>query len=271
MKIINEQVIKGDLARLNNNYFVFVDESGNNEQEDLFALGVLFVPANKIGAYYESLHKVKSKIVTKVKLKEKELEQTLSQEDLLNFYKGRRREYELKFKNINQTVAEEYTWLISQYFKFSDVRFTCLVIDKSKYPDPDGMSFYDVYMTQLEMLLRNTIKDGENIVLLPDDITITGDHKYKIYEDDINGRMLKRNKNIVGTHRVESHSDIFVQMTDVLTGAVLFEFKKATNKHKRRIVEKVKEKLNVSNLAGRFTKEAPNYFSVWPYERRSKQ
>ena len=125
-------------------YFVFVDESGNNNQENLFLLGALFVPAEKIGEYYDALTAVRSKIISKIKQKEKELEEKLPDSDLLNFYKGRRRAYEIKFKHINATVAEEYQWLVSQYFKFSDVRYSCLVIDKNKYPSPDSMSFFDV-------------------------------------------------------------------------------------------------------------------------------
>jgi len=60
-------------------YFVFVDESGNNAQEEFFALGALFISSESIGEYYNDLNKVRSKILTQVKHKEQELEKSLKE------------------------------------------------------------------------------------------------------------------------------------------------------------------------------------------------
>jgi hypothetical protein len=248
-------------------YFVFVDESGNNDQENLFLLGALFVPVEKIGEYYDALTVIRSKITSKIKQKEKELEEKLSSADLLNFYKGRRRAYEIKFKHINMNVVEEYGWLVSQYFKFSDVRYCCLVIDKNKYPSPDNMSFFDVYMNQLVMLLKNNIHEDEEIVLLPDNITISGS---ETYEAVVNRKLREYGKNIFGTHRLDSHSDIFIQMTDVLTGAILHDSRNIGNSkpEKEKVAAKIREKTGLSNLAVNGTpRGCPNYFSVWQYKR----
>jgi len=248
-----------------NKYFVFVDESGNNHQENLFLLGCLFVPVEKIGEYYDLLQKVKAKIIGQVKRKEAELEQKLFGNDLANFYKGRRSPYEIKFKHINDTVAEGYTWLISQYFKFPDVRYCCLIIDKNKYPAPAHLRFFDVYVNQLALLLKCNIKDNEEIVLLPDDITISG----KIsYENAITKKLNEDGKNIFGVHRQESHANIFVQMTDLLTGSILYDLVKGTRTSKLKIVNKVKQKINKQNLGQKFTvNRQPNYFSVWVYKK----
>lgn len=245
-------------------YFVFVDESGNNDQENLFLLGCLFVPSEKIGEYYDLLQKIKAKIVGKVKRKEKELEQKLSGSDLVNFYKGRRSGYEIKFKHINDTVSEEYTWLVSQYFKFPDVRYCCLVIDKQKYPHPEKLSFFDVYINQISMLLNNNIKDNEEIVLLPDDITISGD---MAYEDAVLEKLRNSEKNIFGVHRLESHADVFVQMTDLLTGSILYDLRPGTKPSKTKVVDKIKKKINRQDLGQSLTVKQPNYFSVWKYKR----
>ncbi len=258
--------LKQENKRIKKKFFVFVDESGNNDQENLFLIGCLFVPVEKIGEYHELLNKVKSKIITKVKQKELELVKKLEQSDLINFYKGRRTSYEIKFKHINATVSEEYRWLISQYFKFPDVRYCCLVIDKSKYPNPSHMSFYEIYINQLVMLLKNNIKENEEIVLLPDDITISGDGNY---ESLVNNKLIEKGKNIFGTHRLDSHSNIFIQMTDVLTGAVLYDMRKLSHAEKQKVVDKVREKTELENLGQNITaRQCPNYFSVWIYQGR---
>ena len=248
----------------NKKYFVFVDETGNNNQEDLFILGCIFVPFYKIGEYYEQLSKIFSKIKTKVKNKEIELEKNLSTPNLVNFYKGRRRAYEIKFKHINSTVSEPYSWLVSQYFKFPDIRFCCLAVDKKKYPPSKSLSFCDVYTNELTLLLKHNIRDGEEVVILPDNIEISGD---KHFEDIINQKLSDSNKNIFGTHRLESHSNLFVQMTDLLIGAVAYEYHNKSNIEKDKVVSKIKEKSGISNIAVNTTKHSPNYFSVWFYKK----
>ncbi len=245
-------------------YFVFVDETGNNNQEDLFILGCVFVPVDRIGEYYEQLNKIFSKIKTKVKDKELELEKNLSEKDLVSFYRGRRRAYEVKFKHINQTVAEAYTWLVSQYFKFSDIRFCCLVIDKKKYPPPKSQTFCDVYTNDLALLLKHNIKEGEEVVILPDNIEISGD---KHFEDIINKKLLAEGKNIFGTHRLESHANLFVQMTDLLIGAVAYDYHNKSNLSKDLVVNKIKQKTGLKSLGVNATKHNPNYFSIWVYKR----
>lgn len=251
-------------------YFVFVDESGNNDQEDIFLLGALFVPAEHIGEYYDALNVVRSKVISKVKNKERELQGKLTDAELLDFYKGRRRSYEIKFKHINATVSEGYRWLVSQYFRFPDVRYCCLVIDKKRYPSPAGMSFFDVYINQLVMLVRNNIRDDEEVVLLPDDITISGSDAY---ESVVNRKLRECGKDIFGTHRVNSLSNLFVQMTDVLTGSVLHDMRGVGNgkPEKERVVQKVREHVGLSTLATNVTQDSrdscTNYFSIWQYKR----
>ena len=89
-------------------FFIFIDETGNNDQENFFGLGCLLVPVENIGEYYEILNKQFSKIVLQIKEKEKFLEKELPKDDLLKFLKGRRYPYEIKFKNINANIREQY-------------------------------------------------------------------------------------------------------------------------------------------------------------------
>ncbi len=153
-----------------------------------------------------------------------------------------------------------------KYFKFEDVCFCCLVIDKDKYPEPKKMSFYDTYLNQLTMLLKSNIKDGDEVVILPDDITISV--KKSHYEKDLNQKLASKEKSVFGTHRLESHSSIFIQLLDFLTGAVLYDIKSGKNAEKLAILRKLKSKTGIDDFSANQTKQKPNCFSTWIYERK---
>ena len=114
------------------------------------------------------------------------------------------------------------------------------------------------------MLLKNNINEDEEIVLLPDNITISGEESY---ETTVNRKLSAIGKNIWGTHRLDSHSSLFIQMADVLTGAVLYDMRGLVHSEKEKVTNKVREKINVKSLARKTTKTSPNYFSVWIYEK----
>jgi hypothetical protein len=68
-------------------YFIFIDESGTNNHDDFFGLGCLMVPIENIGEYAGILESQYQKILSAIKIKESELEQSLTDQDLINFYK----------------------------------------------------------------------------------------------------------------------------------------------------------------------------------------
>jgi len=244
-------------------YFIFVDETGTNLSDRFFGIGCLLIPVDKIGEYHEILRVKQSQIITRVKQREAKLLSELSEPDLLNFYKGKRsKPYEMKFKNINANTADVYQWLISQYFKLSDVKYCCLVIDREIDDPPKGWDYFDIYLERLHMLLRNNVEESE-FSILPDEITVP---RGKFYEASLMAKFQKSKKNCFGIHRLESHSSIFLQMVDVLTGAVLYKFKDAENPAKLSVVKKICNKLGKESLDNNFTKKIPNYFSVWLYK-----
>jgi len=248
-------------------YFVFIDETGNNTQERYLGIGCLLVPVELVGDYYELLKSSYGKILQVVKDKEAEIVADITGEQLLNFYKGRTNTYEMKFKSINASTLERYSWLITQYFKLEHVRFCSLVIDKHKYPVPDGMDYFDAYIHQLTMLIRNNVGDS-SFVVLPDDITVPNQKSYeRILQDNL---VTKHKKNCFGVCRIESHSSLFIQMVDVLVGAVAYDFKSGINPHRKSIAEKIARKVRKESLNQSFTTTAPNYFSVWEYSRKDK-
>jgi hypothetical protein len=71
-------------------------------------------------------------------------------------------------------------WLLTQYFKFEDAKFCALVIDKQKYPSPNGMKYFDVYINELSMLLKNNFTNDDEFVVLPDSITCPNNRNYEL-------------------------------------------------------------------------------------------
>jgi len=261
---MRKRFLRRDRNYIMKKYFIFIDETGNNSQDQFFGLGCLLVPVDKIGEYHELLKIRYDKILTKVKDREIHLMKKLDGDNLFNFLKGRRKEYEMKFKIINNNTEEEYKWLISQYFKFTDVKFCCLVIDKKQNPIPQGISYFDAYINNLDMLIRNNVSNDEEFVILPDDITVP---KGKNYEEQLHSKLSKSSKKCFGIHRIESHSSLFLQMVDVLTGGVVYGFQDGKKDVKKSIVKKILEKIRVNNFMKNITKSAPNYFSVWVYKK----
>ncbi|KAB2843854.1 MAG: hypothetical protein F9K45_05550 [Melioribacteraceae bacterium] len=69
--------------------------------------------------------------------------------------------------------------------------------------------------------------------------------------------------------RLESHSNFFIQLTDILLGSVIYDFKKSfelitenNSERKEPVVSALRKILRKTNLADNFTVNKPNYFSV---------
>lgn len=245
-------------------YFVFIDESWTAKQDPFFWLWCLIIPETKIWEYNSLLQKKYDQILSQSKVKESEILWVAKWEHYDDFMKWRLTPYEMKFKNINQTTLEWYKRLFSQYFKFDEAKFCALVIDRKVYPFPDSMSYFDAYLNQLCMLLRNNFNDSDEFVILPDSITVPN---WRNYEKELKEKLLKYNKQCFWVCRLESHSNVFLQMVDCLIWCVLADNKWIQNEAKLEIVNKVKEKTGLSSFKEKVTIHKPNYFNIWKYHK----
>lgn len=76
--------------------------------------------------------------------------------------------------------------------------------------------------------------------------------------------------NVFGAFAIESHSNLAMQLCDVLLGAVLYEYKRKFNLNSSRteakkepIVSKIRTTLGVTTLADEFTENSRAYFNVF--------
>jgi hypothetical protein len=229
------------------NYFGFIDETGvlhNNSEQRFFGIGLL--KCEDTSALYEELRVLKNRAESKFK----------------------KSCFEFKFSSITWGSHEFYYELINLYFKFTKLQFCSFVIDKANpgvkieeaFPDT-----WEAYISYSKLLIKNNLQPSDKICVIADFLgKPTTSNKY--YEPEI-----KTLSNIYNATVLESHASLFIQTVDVLVGCVVFDFRRKRQSEKKfdvvkgRVCDFLKGKLEVENLASSFTKDQPNYFSVWEF------
>lgn len=233
------------------NYFGFIDETGvlyKDPKQRFFGLG--FLKLENTAPYFELLHKELSKA------------------------KGRINErFEFKFNRINRNNYTFYSDLIDLYFKCPENYFCSFLIDKEN-PEIDidkyFKSTWDAYISYMKLLIRRNMDKRDKIFILADYLD-KPKCSSRYYEVEIKA-MRKNGKRIVANCcMLESHASLYIQIVDILLGAIAYDFKLERidefkgNNYKKRIVDLIKGKLNVPKLSTDLTVHKPNYFSVWEF------
>src|SRR4030043_1690318 len=246
-----------------NNYFGFIDETGvlhNDPDQRFFAIGLL--KCEDTSALYEELRTLKNRAESKLDLER--------QTKGLSAKKG---SFEFKFSSITRSSHEFYYELINLYFKFTELQFCSLIIDKANpgvkieevFPDT-----WEAYIGYSKMLIKNNMKPDDKICIVAD---FLGKPKTsnKYYEPEI--RTLST---VYNTTVLESHASLFIQLVDVMIGCIVLDFKRGrqperkADKIGRAACDFLKGKLELQSLAVNFTKHQPNYFSVWEFNPKQK-
>lgn len=263
-------------------YFGFIDESGNSDQERFFGLGLLLVPED-IGAFYDSMKPYYDAIFTRAKLvkarKINELRQENSVQELAEIANSNKR-FELKFKYINFSNNLLYKALIKRYLTFQNVQFCALIIDRQADDYHKPMEAWQAYIQRAAMLVTKNIKQIHpcQIFILADDLT-QPKHKPSTFENllktKINAQLMNigLSGSIATVLRLESHASLMLQIVDILLGTVMYDFKFQSHligpklqQRQELVVDTIRKQLNVSTLAQNIIYKQPNYFSVWKYE-----
>lgn len=262
-----------------NNYFAFIDEAGNSNQERFFGLGLLLID-DEIGYFYDSMKPFYDRVFENARLiKARRVEILKSQNDIeqLSQIANSGVKFELKFKYVNFSNNLIYKALVDNYFQFPNVRFCALVIDREDQALTSDLEPWDTYIHRAAMLLANNIKHIQpcNICVLADDLTRPKEIR-KTFEqslkDAINTRLVKMGigKSVFGVARLESHASLMLQVVDILLGAVMYDFKKRqgfiSEKLRMRqdiVAQAIHQIVGTDTLAQNHTYYKPNYFSVW--------
>jgi hypothetical protein len=154
---------------------------------------------------------------------------------------------ELKWTNIHDKTYLMYKELV-EYFFMTDLNFRAVIVDKSQIDeDRPDYTFNDFYFRMYFQLLHHDI-DLENIYNIYFDIKDTCSqqklHKLR--------NILKWNASIRNFQFIRSHESSFMQLADVLMGAINYNLRIEAGEiegkvvAKRKIVEHLSKHANIS-------------------------
>ena len=154
---------------------------------------------------------------------------------------------ELKWVNVHNATQSMYSELVD-YFFTSDLQFRSVIVDKSQINETrQDYSFNDFYFRMYYQLLHHLtdLESNYNVYL---DIKDTCSH-HTLHK--LKG-ILKWNTAIRHFQFIRSHESCFIQMADVLMGAINYNLRIEREDiqgkviAKRVIVDKIKEHTNIS-------------------------
>jgi len=220
------------------NYFGFIDETGvlsHDPEQRFFAIGLLKCEDTTV--FYEQMHILKTKAEAKLDLERKQKGGV-----------GKANFFEFKFASITKGSSHSYLDIIDDFFKFPQMQFSCIVIDKNVVSPNAFSSTWDAYIEYSKKLIAINMKVNEKICIIAD---FTGKPKSsnKFYESQI--RLLP---NVYNATVLESHASLYIQMVDILVGSVVYDFKRERQPERKFDVVKLgvsdflRKKMGVSNL-----------------------
>jgi hypothetical protein len=272
---------------MNNKSLVsFIDASGTFNPEDRF-FGVGMLTLKNTGEITDKLHIIYQRVLAISQMnRDKTLQSLINKGDFQSAISMLKKTYhfELKFDRISSTKVSNYKEMIQLFLNVPEFRFSSMVIDKQKpgYDDNFFSTTWDAYTSYVATLVCNELINmpNEEMILVLDQINKPRSASRSL-EDTVLGKIQKRAVKhegkklcrIVNAFRIESHSNLLMQLTDVLLGAVMFDFKdrarlisEKLRTKKEEVVKELRNELNVDSLANTFTKHEPIYFHVWEAE-----
>lgn len=261
------------------NYFAFIDETGlltSDPKQRFFAIGLLLI--DDTSDFYNNISKQYYKIISRIEDKRKSLIRSMgdsiTREKFIHYLQNNRR-FEFKFNTIDQISEQDFLDLINIYFQFSNMHFCALVIDtESKSFDFQKYfpNSWEAYIGYSKMLLKYNCSERGKSAVIADYVQMA--HRSTKYFE----REIKQLPDVFNACRIESNASLFIQMVDILLGAVVYDFKiksgiigkEDPGFPKTKIVKKIREYVGKPTLAIKFTVHKPNYFSVWPFSSMPK-
>lgn len=154
---------------------------------------------------------------------------------------------ELKWTNVHDKTYPMYNEIL-EYFLMTDLNFRAVIIDKSQIDETrPEYTFNDFYFRMYFQLLHQ-LTDLENNYNVYFDIKDTCSHKKLHKLKDI----LHWNTSIRNFQFIRSHESCFLQIADILMGAINYNLRiekgdiKGKVIAKRKLVEKIQSHTNIS-------------------------
>lgn len=153
----------------------------------------------------------------------------------------------MKWTNVHEATYKVYADLIDWFF-MNDLEFRAVVVDKSQIDEsrPD-YTFNDFYFRMYFQLLHTKV-DFQNTYNVYIDIKDTCSYE-KVEKLK---KIMKFNSSIGNFQFIRSHESVFIQLADVLIGAINYNLRIEKGEisgsviAKRRLIEKIKKHSNTS-------------------------
>lgn len=184
--------------------------------------------------------------------------------------------HEIKWNTISNTKKDLYKDLIDYFFE-SPLKFRCLLVkykdrlDNNAYNAGSHDNFY--YKMAFYLLSNEWLNPNVNEYRVFLDIKDTrGKEKLDTITDVFNNKF-KGNSPFVGFQHIRSHENIFIQLSDILIGAITFKARKLdlqpdANITKKYIVNYLEEKSGY--LIDEGTEPWEEKFNIFDHQPRKK-
>jgi len=233
--------------------FIFSDEAGvvyRSATEPFFGIGILKL--SDAGRWNYGLNRI--------------LDHAVSHLAVAGQTTGRN--FEFKFNLIKTTTLALYEELVDYYVAQTDGQFCAFIVDK-RQPGVDPIaacgSAWDALIKYAITLMKRYVGPGEHAIVVSDNYQKPKKSPH-YFERDIVVGLGNRAGNAL---MIESKSSMLLQLVDVLLGCVMYHYKMATlpanHAGKRSLADRLARSYGRTTLVGPWTKDQPNYFSVWPF------
>lgn len=171
---------------------------------------------------------------------------------------------ELKWTNVHDATYKVYAELIDWFF-MNDLEFRAVVVDKSQIDESRAeYTFNDFYFRMYFQLLHTKV-DFQNTYNIYMDIKDTcSSEKLEVLK-----RIMSYNSSINNLQFIRSHESVFIQLADVIIGAINYNLRIERNDvmgrvtAKRRLIDKIKKHSNISlNSTAPLSRKKFNLFFI---------
>jgi hypothetical protein len=162
---------------------------------------------------------------------------------------------EIKWNTISKQKVPILKEIIDQFFVHGDISFATILVNKEsdefdKFFNNDP---YSAYQKLSELLIKHTIRKNEVITILADYISTPKHIHFEVDTKHAVNKQLKRLA-VAGIHRIESSATNLLQLTDLLLGAVAYEYKIVNglargDPHKKEVMEHLRNKVGCQNFS----------------------
>jgi hypothetical protein len=228
---------------------IYCDESCHLERDrqPVMVLGALWLPASKTREVTSRIHEIKIR-------------------------HGLAADFEIKWTKVSPAKAQFYVDLVDYFFDDDHLRFRAVVIphksrlDHAAYGQDHDTWYYKMYFTLLSALI-----ESENSFRIYLDIkdTRSAPKIAKLHEVLRNANYDFQRSVVTRLQAVRSHEVVFLQLADLLIGAVSYVNRGLSgNRGKLEVIERIKERSRRSLVLTTLLRETKINILIWePRER----